>query len=1049
MKNFTLLLAVCAISTSVFAGVRIGPGGITFPTIQAAVDASADGDRLHVSTGEYAEIVIITNRNIIIEGGYFLDYTTKTNDPSTTIVNGGGAGSVFSVLSNSTVTFEYLNICSGVFWVGGGIRLDTMCTVTARQCRVYDNQALGGGGMYAPTNSLIVVINTIIDNNMAGVGGAIFGEKTDCRVIMEGPLSQCYGNFAELGGGIAMYTGAELIVQGGADIFANVAVDNGGGIYLVGGSDAIIRGLGTSIGNHVFAGNAATNRYEGLGGGAYVKDSTLTVEGPECVVMGNFAENGGGGIHLTNSMLIVKNGGSIGYPDFWFANYTDGVGGGIYALDSSVIVTNNATVIYGIASAGGGIFSFRSDVSFYDSTLGATNLGASSIADAGGGLYSIFSQLLFNNSRIIDNSANVVGGGMYIVFSNDLLAVNTEISGNTANSVGGGIFADSFFGSCVLDNTRIISNVSHSSAGGIAWNSIDTLIAHNGTEISYNFASNNFGGVWLMTPGTLSFRDTDISHNTAVNGIGGMGSTGGGHIDCIDCNMNNNNGVGLTLDYPGGLYLYKSSASLIAENRDCEIMRNTGICGGGIGLESSSKLEIIAPNSNTYTIGNNHSIFDGGGLFCKEDSAVSIYGNVIFNENTGVSGGGLCASNNCEMTLEPTNTFAPVVSGNTAFNHGGGVATLSDTKFDAINCEFSNNTASNLGGGVFAYFNANINIDSDLSDPSSSILPRSSFINNSAGIADWGGGIMMIGVSNSAIANTLFVSNTAGYAGSAICSWYSYAGIENVIAVHNESPNGAVTLMTNPDISLYNCTIADNGPTGVWSFAPATDLPDMQNCIVWGHPVLQVTTNMDVQFSDIQGGYPGPFNINSNPDFSDPAMLDYQLTYISPCINSGATLISVTNDCIGTPRPLGGAWDIGAYEFFGAAIIQVSPPVLDFGDVVLGDYASLTATVENVGTTPLTGDVINVNLPFAVFGSDHYELDPLNSKPVVFHFTPVAEEVSSNTVTFTGGGDAKVLLTGTGIPEPGIWIWIIGLLELWIIGKNRRKLIPIATGVSE
>jgi len=196
---------------------------------------------------------------------------------------------------------------------------------------------------------------------------------------------------------------------------------------------------------------------------------------------------------------------------------------------------------------------------------------------------------------------------------------------------------------------------------------------------------------------------------------------------------------------------------------------------------------------------------------------------------------------------------------------------------------------------------------------------------------------------------------------------------------------------------------------------------------------------MNVQFSDIQGGYPGLFNINLNPDFSDPAMLDYQLTYISPCINNGATLLSVTNDCIGTPRPLGGAWDIGAYEFFGAAIIQVSPTVLDFGDVVLGDFASLTATVENVGTTSLTGDVINVNLPFSVIGSSHYELDPLNSTPVVFEFAPAAVEMSSNTVTFTGGGDAKVLLTGTGIPEPGIGIWIIGILELWIIVKRRTS----------
>ena len=801
--------------------------------------------------------------------------------------------------------------------MGGGIQLDTMCTVTARQCRIYANEALGGGGIYVPTNSLIIVINSTINNNRAGAGGAILSINTGSRVVLEGPLCQCYGNSAELGGGIGMYTGAKLIVRGGADIFANVAANHGGGIYLVGGSDAIIRGAGTSIGNHVFAGNGATNKYEGLGGGVYVKDSTLTVSGFGCSVMGNFAAEGGGGIYLTNSTLTVKDGGNIGYTNYWYANWTDGVGGGISAYDSTVIVTNKAAVTYGIAGWGGGIFSYSSDINFYDAALGSTNLDASSSADAGGGIYSVFSQLLFNNSRIIGNSAYTAGGGIYLVYSNDLLAVNTEISGNITSSDlggGGGIFADNFWGSCVLDNTRVVSNSSYGSGGGIFWNSKDSLTAQNGTEISYNFASNNFGGVWLMDSGTLNFRDADISHNTAANGIGGIGSTDGGHIDCVDCNINNNNGVGLTMNYPGGLYLFKSTASLISENRDCEIMRNNGIYGGGIEVESNSKLEIIAPNSNTYTIGNNHAILHGGGLFCKEDSLVSIYGNVIFNKNTGLLGGGLCASNDCEMTLEPTNTFAPRISGNTAFNHGGGVATLSDTKFDAINCEFSNNTATNYGGGVFAYLNANINIDNDFSEPSTSILPRSSFINNSAGIGGWGGGIIMFGVSNSSIANTLFVSNTAPI-GSAIASYLSYASIENIIAVQNEGDNGAVLLVANHDISLYNSTIADNGLTGVWSTSPGTYLPDMQNCIVWGHPMLQVSTNMNVQFCDIQDGYPGPFNITNDPMFALPVALDYQLLAASECINSGATLISVTNDCIGEPRPYGGGWDIGAYEY--------------------------------------------------------------------------------------------------------------------------------------
>ncbi len=609
-------------------------------------------------------------------------------------------------------------------------------------------------------------------------------------------------------------------------------------------------------------------------------------------------------------------GGNIGWPDYWYANYTDGAGGGIFAMDSTVIVTNNGSVIYGISSAGGGIYSFRSDISFYGATLGSTNLGASSQASAGGGIYSIFSQLQFNNSRIIGNSAYAIGGGMYTAYSNDLLAVNTVISGNTADSAGGGaIFADTFFGSCVLDNTRVISNISHSSAGGIYWYSTDILVAQNGTEISYNFASNKYGGVWLPRPGTLSFRETDISHNTALNGIGGVGSTESGHVDLVDCNMNFNLGYGgNVMNYSGGLYLSNSTASLIAKNRNCEIMKNTGIYGGGIGLDGSSTLEIIASGPRTYTIANNHSVYNGGGLYCLTGSVVSVYGNVKFIGNNGYMGGGICGSNNCEITLAPTNNFAPEIIGNTARLHGGGVATLYGTKFDAINCRFIGNTSSNYGGGIFAFYDSEINIDSYYSSPSPSFLPRSAFINNSANNNGWGGGIMAVGVSNSIIANTLFTSNSSSFAGSAIGSMYSYLDIVNVIAADNMGPNGALVFSINKDITLYNSTIANNGTTGVFT-SSTSPAPDMRSCIVWGHSVLQVSSNVTAQFCDIQGGFPGPFNITNDPMFAFPPALDYQLLGGSECIDKGATLASVTNDCIGNPRPYGGGWDIGAYEY--------------------------------------------------------------------------------------------------------------------------------------
>ena len=88
-----------------------------------------------------------------------------------------------------------------------------------------------------------------------------------------------------------------------------------------------------------------------------------------------------------------------------------------------------------------------------------------------------------------------------------------------------------------------------------------------------------------------------------------------------------------------------------------------------------------------------------------------------------------------------------------------------------------------------------------------------------------------------------------------------------------------------------------------------------QNCIVWGHLGEQVSTNATAVFCDIQGGFSGPFNITNDPLFVNPAGLDFQVLGGSATIDSGMTLISVTNDCIGEARPYDGAWDMGAYEF--------------------------------------------------------------------------------------------------------------------------------------
>lgn len=107
----------------------------------------------------------------------------------------------------------------------------------------------------------------------------------------------------------------------------------------------------------------------------------------------------------------------------------------------------------------------------------------------------------------------------------------------------------------------------------------------------------------------------------------------------------------------------------------------------------------------------------------------------------------------------------------------------------------------------------------------------------------------------------------------------------------------------------------------------------------------------------------------------------------------------------------------GADTLFTNAVIYVTPMVVDFGRVPTNRTATATFVVENVGSTKLVGKA-TVRAPFKISAGGDYSLKENEAQIVTITYTPTGTAPDTQTVSFSGGGQAKATVKGIPIRPP-------------------------------
>ncbi|MBN2135927.1 MAG: hypothetical protein JW737_09365 [Acidobacteria bacterium] len=423
----------------------------------------------------------------------------------------------------------------------------------------------------------------------------------------------------------------------------------------------------------------------------------------------------------------------------------------------------------------------------------------------------------------------------------------------------------------VLNNNTIINNLA-TRLGAAIWLCISHCVIMN-NSIYNNHSNSSGGGICFFAYDSSEVMMNDIYNNSADR-------------------------------YGGGIYCQCSYA--IIENNDIHD-NHAERAGGGICFEDEDNFDTYSRLINNRII--NNTADEGGGIFCY-DAWPDIFDNLI-KRNQAVKGGGVYFDFDVHAIVINNDIIE-----NTVTDFGGGIYVFDDSYWYGTikGNRISHNEAGIDGGGVYYNWIGAYSLESN-------VISHNRAARN-------GGGLFLGGSFEMDVINNIFYSNRANANGGGVhCVGSALYFMNNCFVKNYSELNGGGISITSSLISLINNIFWEDSasmcPEVYFSSTIPCSLYFVNNCI----DSNSVCVEGESSFVDWRSG-----NISEDPLFLDTL---FHLSEASPCIDAGAESLlynldyttyypiwAPEEDIEGNPRPFGGGFEIGAYEYSDPLLYQ-------------------------------------------------------------------------------------------------------------------------------